>query len=159
MRIFNEPVSHLCYLIDYVLKTDGPVLELGIGIGSTPVLHELCRKRKLVSYESVPAWHDKFRYFRSDWHEMFLMEDWDNFNDLRHWSLAFVDNDPVPKRADNIMKLKDCADIILLHDTERRHERRFHFSDLADKFKYQIRYDAYIPNTTAMSDRIDLLKF
>ena len=46
--------SHLPVLIKMVLMTDGPILELGTGFFSTPVLHWLCaeKKRKLVSYDS-----------------------------------------------------------------------------------------------------------
>lgn len=46
--------THLAVLMEAVRRTAGPVLELGVGLYSTPVLHWLCypTNRRLVSYDS-----------------------------------------------------------------------------------------------------------
>jgi hypothetical protein len=54
-------------------KTDGDVLELGLGVFSTPYLHYQCilSKRKLVSYENCKPWMDFFtqRYgYQDEYH-------------------------------------------------------------------------------------------
>ena len=58
--------SHRPILEHYARKTDGPILELGIGDGSTPLLHEICKdkNRFLISVENDPAWRDKYAHYR-----------------------------------------------------------------------------------------------
>ena len=52
--------SHLPILLRAMKATTGPVLELGAGIYSTPILHALCQieGRKLVTYESDPEFFE-----------------------------------------------------------------------------------------------------
>jgi hypothetical protein len=64
--------SHITALIAAVVHTDGPVLELGCGTGSTPQLHAICAlsQRKLVSTDTSLEWLTKFsRALTTSWHE------------------------------------------------------------------------------------------
>jgi hypothetical protein len=54
--------SHLPLLMKLLDQTNGPVLELGMGLFSTPFLHWACyeKKRSLVSYENKKDFYDMF---------------------------------------------------------------------------------------------------
>jgi hypothetical protein len=54
--------THIAPLLTAVLATDGPVLELGCGDFSTPLLHAICAKqnRLLVSTDTDKAWLELF---------------------------------------------------------------------------------------------------
>ena len=145
--------SHLAYLIEWVQKSKGPVLEFGIGFGSTPTLHEMCFGRPLVSYENNPNYYEGFRYFRSDTHELNFLEDMSKANLERPWGLAFVDCSPTRYRREAILRLKPWADYILVHDTEPRADRHFKVIELFPTFKYSRTYDSHLPHTTILSDK------
>ena len=40
--------THLPLLMEFVLKTEGPILEQGAGMFSTPILHHLCEGHRLL---------------------------------------------------------------------------------------------------------------
>ena len=66
MRINITWGSHLPILIKLVGETTGDILELGIGLYSTPFLHWSCfpNKRKLVSYESAEGYIKLLKPYR-----------------------------------------------------------------------------------------------
>ena len=156
MKINPEQASHLIYLIDWVRRTNGPVVELGIGFGSTPILHELCRDRKLVSYENKPRFFAEFARYASPWHEMKFVESWDKAELECPWSVAFVDSWPGPSRPELIKRLRPWADYLIIHDTEKRHDRYYHMKDLIRTFRYRVTYKAWEPYTSVVSDRCPL---
>lgn len=156
MKINPEQASHLTYLIDLVKKTDGPVLELGIGFGSTPVLHELCRNRRLVSYENKPHFFEQFSKYAAPWHEMRFVNSWEDAEVERPWSVALVDQWPGLARRESLLKLRNWADFIIIHDTELRHNRFYHVRDVIRSFKYRVTYKQFEPYTSIVSDKCPL---
>jgi len=65
-----------------IQDTIGPVLELGMGNGSTPMLHSLCKAMNtpLVSIDNNREWHDRFldlatRDHRG--HQIRLLDSWE----------------------------------------------------------------------------------
>ncbi len=113
--------THLPHLIRAVLMTGGPVLELGMGDYSTPILLELCRKgRRLRSVDNDHTWHEKYApQFSSDKNESFLLEDWRGLPDWGFaWSVIFVDLHPPEMRRTVLDKVWDRGDIIIAHDSE-----------------------------------------
>src|SRR3990167_10171681 len=120
MKVSIRYGSHLQVLTKLVQMTDGPILELGIGLYSTPYLHYAClpAKRSLTSYESDPGWMRYFRDFnRSDFHKVHLIEDWDKLEINQLWDIAFVDHSPDPRRSVEAKRLANHAKYIILHDT------------------------------------------
>jgi hypothetical protein len=148
--------SHLSVLIDYIEKTNGDVLETGIGMGSTPVLHELCRGRKLVSYEDNPGFYDGFVRFKTDEHEIILVTDWNTIPIEKHWSLAFIDNSPTGERRRLITRIKDFADYIIVHDSEPAVDRFYLYKGAFSLFKYRKDYIDVKPWTTVLSNKYAL---
>ena len=70
--------SHYPVLIKVFEHTKGDVLELGMGLFSTPLLHWLCldQNRNLVSLDRQQKYFDLNKRFRSDIHKIYLVEDW-----------------------------------------------------------------------------------
>ena len=62
--------SHLPVLKRALEITDGDVLEMGMGIHSTPEMHWSCINRNLVSYENDEGYYKRFRKFEEGKHKV-----------------------------------------------------------------------------------------
>ena len=144
----SEWHTHQPFLLHYAKKTSGVILELGMGDGSTPSLHELCQKqqRKLISIDHDPEWVGKFTYLKSNFHSILCVSDWNEtyaqINDK--FSIVFVDNAPFEARSDAIRKFKNDTEFVILHDCDY-----FPRSKLMnyDEFKYFHVYAPPVPPT------------
>lgn len=112
--------SHLVPLMACVCATRGPVLEMGVGHWSTPLLHRYCAAggRKLVSVDEDRGWLEKFADMRVCEHEVRSVNYPDFIREAadRVWSVAFLDHSPGWRRAEDAIRLRECADYILVHD-------------------------------------------
>jgi len=156
-RLSKTFTTHMPMLIKAVQMTDGSVLELGGGFFSTPILHWLCAEKrgKLVTYESNPDYMKFLKSFQSRTHFVRMIENWDQLDLKAHWSVIFVDFDPGRKRAEMIMKLKDSADYIVIHDTtgtDNVHGTPIDWSS----FKYCRHWTWCQPYTTVVSNFKDV---
>lgn len=116
-----------------VLQTNGPVLEMGCGWGSTPLLHMLCAPgRRLLTVETTPAWLDRFKDLGGGYHELLLVPAYEGNHEFYEepWSIAFVDQDPESHRWASVRRLRGHADYILFHDIEQ-HEHLAQLGRLA----------------------------
>lgn len=113
--------THQRLLVKYMLKTEGPVIELGSGNYSTPLLHELAvsQGRHLTTVDTDPEWLNRFKIFEGDGHVLELLQSWDDFHP-ESYGLAFVDHADPPghPRWLQVQKLLPVADVIVIHDTE-----------------------------------------
>ena len=93
--------SHLPVLVRALKATSGPVVELGAGMYSTPILHTLCEAegRKLVTYENDPEYFEWATHYQGSLHDVRKVDDWDDV-DLAsvNWAVAFVDHAPNERR-------------------------------------------------------------
>ena len=153
--------SHLPILLRLVDLTAGPILELGTGGYSTAMLDLMCRqtKRKLVSYDNDPKWHKDNLQWQSDFHDIKLIQDWDKAEiDSIHWSIVLIDHRPALRRRVEAVRLKDKADFILLHDSEPEIDRFYRYSSIYKHFKSRYDYTKVKPNTTILSNFVDIKK-
>ena len=120
--------SHLPPLFACLAASSGPVLEVGVGHFSTPILHAYCMAayRNLFSVEDHAEWYSEFRtkYQRSG-HE-FITGDYSvvvpEMAKLK-WGVAFIDNSPGGKRrADDFTSLISSADFVVVHDYHGENE-------------------------------------
>lgn len=152
--------SHLPILIKVMQISEGPVLELGSGVFSTPVLHWLCleAKRLLVTYENNKEYFDMNKAFQTDTHEVKFIYDWSEARiENTHWGVVFVDHGPAERRVAEIRRLAQIADYVIVHDTEPDHDKYFGFIDKAfPLFKYRYNYKRRRPYTTVLSNFKDL---
>jgi hypothetical protein len=146
--------THLPMLIKTVLATDGPVAEFGVGFSSTPLLHWLCfEKRQLVSYESVPFWYEFARKFQSRNHRIRLVEDWNKLDTTKQWSVIFIDH-LENRRVTDILRFKDSADYIVIHDTDDI--KHYGWENVWSHFKYVYHWKGCRPWTSVVSNFKDL---
>jgi hypothetical protein len=148
--------SHLPVLIRAVLATDGPVLEMGTGMFSTPVLHWLCAEhRELVSYETDEKYAALAEQYREPWHAIRLVPDWDAALIERQWDVALVDHRPGERRKEDIRRLAPWARLIVVHDTCARDDKWYRYSDVFPLFRYSWS-TRYRPRTTVLSNAVDV---
>lgn len=160
--------THIAPLLTAVLHTTGPVLEMGCGDFSTPLLHAVCAqtRRLLVSTDTDQAWLALFRDLETAWHRFEYVpvyEDdwainpkptlWDAIGSDTHWGVVFVDHRPGERRAVDIARLRHQADIIVAHDTQ---EAGYQYEPVFATFKYRYTYERYAVQTTLVSDTVNL---
>lgn len=154
--------SHLPILTRLIDLTDEPILELGMGLWSTPMLDLMCKKteRGIASYDNDKKWFDENAKWRSSYHSVEFVEDWENINITnRHWSIVLIDHRPGHRRHKEALRLAHNADFILLHDSEPSQEHWTRYSKIYPLFKYKYVYDKCLPNTTVLSNTVDIKKF
>lgn len=122
--VYDAYSTHQPVLYEAVVRTSGPVVEFGCGLGSTPLLYNLCAgHRRLFTLDSNPDWLNKFACLASPWHRFVWVLDWDailhvDYIALVSWGVAFIDHSPWEARVTAVMALKDKARFIVLHDCD-----------------------------------------
>jgi hypothetical protein len=160
MKISMRYGSHLPVLLKLVNETKGPILELGVGLYSTPLLHFAClpTNRKITSLESDKAWFQNFKDARTEFHDVQIIEDWDKYEFNGNWDIAFIDHGPDSRRHIEAMRLANKAKYIILHDSDPENDNLYKFSKIYPMFKYRFDYTLCKPNTTVVSNTIDVTK-
>ena len=152
--------SHLALLVPVVMQSSGPIVELGCGLWSTPVLHWACyqRKRPLHTYENNERFNDFVNLFRSDYHQVSIVPDYTSIVFPDPCGVAFVDQVPEYSRKDTIRMLTH-AEYVVIHDTNpgQRRSKQYSFEQIWDLFNY--RFDlGPSPGTTVVSNVHDVEK-
>jgi len=111
--------THQPLLFWAVKNTLGPVLELGMGSYSTPILHLLCSDRVLVSLEANPRYFKAFESLQTDNHRLLFVPNWNECKLLdMEWDVVFVNNSPTAARKPAVLRLKNKCRYLVAHDTE-----------------------------------------
>lgn len=152
----KEYTTHIPTLIKVVQASEGPILEIGSGLFSTPLLHWLCHEkgRKLITYENNQDYFKFAKRFQSRNHRIRFIKDWEEIDTEAHWGVALIDHEPAAQRRVDILRLKDSADYIIIHDTER--ESHYGFDKVWPLFKYRYDWKGCKPWTTVVSNFKDL---
>lgn len=141
--------------------TTGEVIEMGMGQGSTPFLHEYCKDagRKLFSYESSLEWAMKFQDNIGDGHRVMHVNDWDAVS-LRHPSpdVVLIDHAPGERRYIDVQRFANSAKIIVIHDSEPA-ATGYMMDRIWGLFKYRKDYTSPGAWATAVSNFVDVSKF
>lgn len=139
--------SHLPVLKKVLDQNTKPVLELGAGWYSTPFLYWDCLDKGIsfTSYETDKEWVEALDG----------MSTWiDNYRDApidQEWGVVFIDHAPAERRVVDVLRLKDKADYIVLHDTESR--KLYLLDQLDGQFPFQYTYKKHRPYTTVLSNK------
>jgi len=152
--------NHLPLLLLALRLTDNAfertdVVELGSGLGSTKYLRDYCgeRSRYFNSYDNNKEWAEKCgaQY----------VDDWDGAPIWQSCGLLFVDHAPGEHRKVAIERMKDKAEIIVIHDTEEGGQGDYRFDTIWHLFKYRLNYNKTGggAGATAVSNTIDLNRF
>jgi hypothetical protein len=145
-------------LLASVLATSepGPVLEIGVGNGSSPLLVEMCRAmgRDLIGMDSSKAWLDEIRDIGypsllhiTDWE---LLPGWMSDFD-KQWSVIFIDHGPGEARLPALKACRNYADHIVVHDTLNPGYMPG-MDDYLSTFRYRTDYIKMTPCTSVVSD-------
>lgn len=154
----NANATHYGILAAMIAKTTGPVLELGVGHYSTPLIHFMCQRRNALSVDTSHEWFVWFaKEFKRGSHQFYctqnrlISEDFFKAFKRKHWDVAFVDNNPSVDRVKCVEKLRNRAKFIVVHDSEPR-AVAYGWGDVFDTFKYRFYWDFYHNGTTVVSD-------
>ena len=158
--------THLGALIACVNKTKGDVLELGMGLFSTPYLHYACTigKRNLLSLENDPGWCKQFKnsdfmhfLYENDYHKIELVENYEESPLIqKEWDVVLIDQTPDGSRKESAKQLANLAKYIIVHDSNERHEKNYHYSEIYPLFKYKRVWDLDDRHATVLSNFVDL---
>jgi len=159
MKYWPHWSSHYPILIKVMQQTSGDVLELGIGMFSTPLLHWMCfdMGRNLVSYEHVRKYYDMHKHFHKSFHQVNFVEnnDWDAIDIDKPWSVAFVDHGH-RRRREETKRLVKNTQFVIIHDTQPEDDRLYGLANVYPRFKYRFNYTKEKPWTTVLSNFVNL---
>jgi hypothetical protein len=158
MEIKKAWGSHLPVLMKVISLTEGDVLELGMGLYSTPYLHWAClNKRKLVSYDNDSEIFPSLKKeYGEGLHEVNFVDDWSKIDIEKPWDVVLVDHAPVARRSEEIKRLANFAKFIVIHDSQERDDKTYHYSTIYPLFKYKLVFDKAKPPTTLLSNFVDI---
>lgn len=157
--------SHRPLLWQALEATEGHVIEMGMGHGSTQQLHDYCqdRGRMLFSYENNKEWLGKFTHLRSGSHYIEFVDDWDNVIQKHRetWAISgtqvvFIDHAPGERRKYDIAMFCNTARIIVAHDTEPGSDHGYRVSLAAPLFKYRKDFTDFPAHAAAFSNFINV---
>ena len=159
MKYMTGWSSHLPILIKVLMITDGPVLELGSGLFSTPVMYWLCKSqnREFVSYENYKEYFELVKNFNKRKQKVLLIKNWDEAKiEGTHWSLALVDHAPARRRRTEVKRLAHTANFVVVHDTEPESDKWYKYAGPFALYKYRYDWTKAKPYTSVLSNFIDL---
>lgn len=149
-NVSNEN-NHRLLLWHALEMTEGLVVELGSGHGSTPYISKYCADagREFKTYDSSPEWAQRM--------SSELVNDWNTLQ-LSNVSVLLVDHAPGERRKIDIVKYKDVADIIVVHDTEPAADHGYQVRQHFPKFKYIAEVKGMGAWATILSNKLDVRK-
>lgn len=156
----NDYFSHRPALWLSLSNTDGEVLEVGCGFGSTRLLEEYCslHNREFKSYENDEEWASKFKL--SYGVQIVFKDGYPILTLPLKEDLVFIDSKPGEQRKDLIKAFSETANVIVVHDTEVGTQSIYGIVEVLNSFKYRLDYyPAGSPGTTILSNKIDVTKW
>jgi hypothetical protein len=148
--------THRPVLCEAVLRTRGPILELGVGDGSTQTLHAVADEcsRRVFSFDHDRSWMDSFLHLRSKHHFLAHLNSWDDCPiESQFWAVAFVDHKPAERRIVEIARLAYRAELIVVHDTD---SPEYGYEAIIDSFAHRLEYREHKQWTTLFSNYVDV---
>lgn len=145
--------THLPLLVEAVLNTTGPVLELGCGHYSTRVLHAIAGafpERPFVTCDTNAGWVAKFLDLRSANHQIVCAEDVSGYTKDR-WEVVFVDEAPAQHRIVQMLKLRPVTRLFIVNNTEPGRPV-YRYDELLPTFPHRFDYMRYPVWTSVLSD-------
>ena len=156
--------SQLIPLIIAALLSDGDLLELGMGLYSTPVIHKLSvdKEKMATSIDTNAQWASKFQFYNeTSTHQLLVMpfEEMINYGSYKNWGVVLVDHGFANKRYINVVKFANNSQIVLAHDAEDPAEMFYkykHFK-VREHFKFSCRYTVFHRNNMSLSNHTSTL--
>lgn len=158
--------THIPILAAVLARTEGPVLELGVGHYSTPIIHFACKSknRHAVSIDTSRSWIDFFAKVYASANHLFMgtenrLISFDlstrQILTAMSWEVAFIDQQPEVDRKKCIEILRDRINYIIVHDAEPL-ATVYGWGNIFDTFPHKFYYDFYGNGTAVVSMTEDL---
>ena len=113
-------------------------------------------KRELVSYDDDVHYVRLFRQFGySDYHKIFMVEDWDKIPIERLWDVVLIDHRDSRRRIE-AKRLANYAKYVILHDSNPESNPCFRYSEVYPRYKYRHDYTSVRNHVTVLSNFVDL---
>lgn len=111
--------NYLPLLLEALEKTNGLVIEYGMGQGSTQLLHDYCKAkhRLLISYDFNEEWANKYKHLQSNMHKIYHIKNWDEAF-IKSATVVLIDHSPGERRGDDIALYANTDAYVICHDTE-----------------------------------------
>lgn len=155
------------------LLTHGDLLELGMGMYSTPILYRISMeyKRNLVSIDTSLDWINKFiSYNLTNYHKIYYFKNHQELSEFgkdRKWGMVLVDHTYAALRPFDVINFADKAEIVLAHDAESSSDFMYKYNEknVRSHFKYACKFSVFHgkqktshTSTIILSNKIDLNK-
>lgn len=135
--------THLPVLLEYILKTEGPILEIGSGMFSTPFLDMFADHRSIVTVEEAERWTPLPQDQKHRW-----VKTLDEAKAIHDTYDVILFDGPVPRMLQSIV---GHGKFVVVHDAnDPQYEYAWHL------FKYSKLYDRLWPTTMVLSNEVDL---
>jgi hypothetical protein len=149
--------THAPVLRAAIERTQGPVLELGMGNYSSRLIAHCAGNRPILSIDETRDWMARFTDLAGPMHRIMLCPfsttNWPDWNmapyHAARWSVALVDQHPASGRLVSIAALEQNCEFIVVHDTEAP---TYYYEPLLRGFKYRYDHKAITPWTTVVSN-------
>ena len=152
---YGSHIPVLCRCFTELRESNGNVLELGAGDFSTPLTHEFCINRNLLTLDSNEQWVEKFKYLSTYKHVIRKVNGWKDLKAYKEmWDIVLVDQLPGEYRRYSIDALANNAKLIICHDTENW-DNVYGYKFVLPSFKYLVEYKWHSTRTMVVSNFID----
>jgi hypothetical protein len=157
--------THTNPLLQTLLNVEGPVLELGGGHYSTAITAAFASKRRVVSVDHCPDWAESMQnlYGKFDIKIQAAGRDLEAYlaqtepYTKENWGVVFVDHGIITQRGPDLLRFKNNAEVIVMHDSHLDNPEDAYCSfEAIQSFKYYIEHKLYWPQTAVMSETNDL---
>lgn len=152
----NPFATHIPLLLACLRHTNGPVLELGSGWFSTPLVAAFATDRLVRTIETNPEWYERisrlatYQPITRHRHQILFVPDYDDAPILdQEWSVVLLDHEPPPRRGHDAQRLRDRCRLMIGHDSEHPD---YGYGPVFDTYAYRVTDERLIPWTTVVSD-------
>ena len=111
--------THQPVLYEVLKNSEGKILELGCGMGSTQITNHFSTNRQVLTVENNKEWYEQYKQqFENKNHLFLLIKDWPQTlkNLLNEYDVIFVDQDTWESRLEAVKLFKNHANYIIVHD-------------------------------------------
>lgn len=157
--------SHTPALLQTLLNVEGPILELGCGHYSSAITTSFSKQRRVVCVDTEQDWLDEIadKYASTEAIFKFCGPTLDEYKELSeplvkaNWGVVLVDHRFAEQRGLDLLRLKDNAEVILMHDSHLDDpDDAYNSFEAIQSFKYFKEHSLYWPQTAVMSETNNL---
>jgi hypothetical protein len=114
-----------------------------------------------VSYENFRKWYDFLveYYTANEYHQINFIEKYSDAPIEKKWDVVLIDQTPDSSRSEEIIRLKDKAKYIVIHDSNPSNYTVTHYDKVYPLFKYKTDWHGDRNRTTVLSNFVNLKNF